>query len=131
MVTKDIKLLFEAYQIIKEQTPVPAPNPITPTATMSNPSITTADPREMALNKLMEAMGINYVNGMKIINFLNQIQNNQQGVVTAVTPSTQDPQDVALSELMNAMKIGPQNKQQIINFLKTIRGGQMPYSKVA
>jgi hypothetical protein len=85
----------------------------------------------MALNKLMEAMGINYVNGMKIINFLNQIQNNQQGAVAAVTPSTQDPQDVALSELMNAMKIGPQNKQQIINFLKTIRGSQMPYSKVA
>jgi len=128
---RDGHLIFESYKILKEQTPVAAPNPITPTATMSNPSITTADPREVALNKLMEAMGISHVNGMKIINFLNQIQSNQQGAVAAVTPSTQDPRDVALSELMNAMKIGPQNKQQIINFIKQIRGSQMPYSKVA
>lgn len=114
----------------QETVPVPATTPVTAQSNQ-NPSITTADPREVALNKLMETMGINYVNSMKIINFLNQIQSNQQGAVVAVTPSTQDPRDVALSELMNAMKIGPQNKQQIINFLRQIRGSQMPYSKVA
>ena len=119
---KDVKNLFSAYRLIKEQAEISA---------QQNPSIVTADPREVALNKLMEQMGINYIHSMKIVNFLNQIQSKQQGAVATNVPASQDPRDVALSELMNAMKIGPQNKQNIINFLKQIRGSQMPYSKVA